>query len=135
VASVLILFFGLAALLATQMPIFDGAAPFFVGAIGALLSLAILVVFLFKPQPGNGPEPFSHVGLFAIFLLATPLTGLFVSSFAFVGAVLWRSGVRPGRSVTAAAVFVALQFAILALVFDVAIEKEIVGRVAWALMF
>jgi hypothetical protein len=54
-----------------------------------------------------------------------------LSSFLYVTALLRRSGLALPRSIAVAAIYSALQLLLLASVFDVLVQREILGRLFW----
>jgi hypothetical protein len=73
-----------------------------------------------------------HVWLFALFVLAMPVVGLIAASGLFVAGILVLNRFSWSQSLAVAVGFVALETVILAAIFDVLTEREMVGRIAWS---
>jgi hypothetical protein len=72
--------------------------------------------------------------LVALLTIATPLVGLPVASFVFAAVLLRRAGMAAVGAVLAALALCIVQLVLLGAVFDVLVEREVVGRIAWALL-
>jgi TctA family transporter len=121
------------ALAGWTLPPLAGLPPTVLALVAAGLCVVILGVNV--RQPGSvAMEPMRHTAIFALYLAITPLVGLPAASAGFIALALARTGVRIGRALVIALVFVGLQIAMLSVVFDVLIEKEIVGRAVWAIL-
>jgi putative tricarboxylic transport membrane protein len=83
-------------------------------------------------EPAPGDETIHHVGTAVLLLLATPIVGLPVATFGFAAVLLWRAGISLRATVLSALVLCAVQLTILGMVFDVLVERDIIGRIAWA---
>jgi hypothetical protein len=109
-----------------------------VGAVSAI-GIAAIVPSIWRLsrrlRPDNPAEPLAHVGATLALLAATPFLGLLPSSLVYLLAVLRRTGMGPAAAVLAAVPFVAVQFVLLAMVFDILVEKEIVGRLLWTILW
>jgi hypothetical protein len=108
-------------------------APMAIGVFGTALTALILVIAL-RARDAPPMEPIHHVFLFALFIALTPLIGLPVAAVGFVTAVLMAIGIGGGRALLLALTFGLLQSALLAALFDVLVEREIIGRIAWDLL-
>ena len=111
-----------------------GLAPIAVCTAGIVGCLVILGGVITEREATAVPEPMHHVGLTTGFILATPAIGLFAAGFAYVTSVLWRSGIGARAAVATALVLAALQIALLSFLFDLSVEKELVGRAITALL-
>ena len=76
-----------------------------------------------RPMPGQ-----------VVFLAAIPFIGLIAASVLFVAAVLVLDNVAWPRAAMTGLALGAIQWAVLSMVFDVLIEREIIGRVGWYLL-
>jgi hypothetical protein len=108
-------------------------APIAVGIFGTALTALIMVIAL-GARDAPPAEPISHVALFALFIGLTPLVGLPVAAVGFITAVLTAIGIGAGRAFLVALIFGLLQSAMLSALFDVLVEREIIGRIAWDLL-
>lgn len=111
-----------------------GIAPGALAAAAGVLCLFVLGAALKSSENPPSAERLCHVDLTAAFLLLTPLVGLFVASLAYVAGMLRRDGVRTKTALVAGAVLAVVQIAVLSRVFDVLVEKEIIGRIAWTIL-
>ncbi|MEX0853990.1 MAG: tripartite tricarboxylate transporter permease [Bauldia sp.] len=110
------------------------AVPLAAAAMGLVCSGLIVVAGRRSAAVDDKSEAMRHVALYAGYLLITPLIGLIASSFVFVAAAMRLNGSRMSPALIAALVLALSELAVLTLVFDVIIEKEIVGRVLWAIL-
>jgi hypothetical protein len=99
---------------------------------GALCALIAWLALRSKEDPPV--EELAHVWIAALAILAIPYFGLTVSSMAMAAGMLVAGGARIHRAILAALVFGALQFALLGWLFDIVVEREIIGRLAWRLL-
>lgn len=112
----------------------DGIPVFAICAIGLVLS----AVILFRPRGKDGLETDDggsrHAWLVGGFLLANPLIGLTASSAIFLAVMLHALRARILYIATALLILVGLQLLLLSLVFDIGIERDILGRALWWLL-
>jgi putative tricarboxylic transport membrane protein len=136
VAAGLILFFAASIAIALATIKSDGRLPpIFVSLAAAGLS-AFMFVVAWKAHDAPPADPIRHVAATALFLLATPVLGIFASSFGFCAYTLTSVGMKARKAVFLALVFCALQYLLLRTLFDVTVEREIIGRVAsWYLAY
>jgi TctA family transporter len=112
----------------------DGIPVFAICAVG----LALSAVILFRPTGKAGLQTDAggsrHGWLVGGFLLANPLIGLTASSAIFLAVMLHALRARILYIATALLVLMGLQLLLLSLVFDIGIERDILGRVLWWLL-
>jgi putative tricarboxylic transport membrane protein len=122
----------LAAILAVSFESWSARWP--VGAV-AVLGIATTVPAIIRSGIGNifdrQGEKLRHVGATLAFLLATPVFGVVPSAGVYLVAVLRRSGTGMSTALLLVAAFLLIQYGLLAMVFDVSVEREIVGRLLW----
>jgi putative tricarboxylic transport membrane protein len=130
----LILFFAAAAIIAgvTIRPPAE-VIPIAVSVFGGSLCAVMLFLGL---RTGEAPaaDPMRHVVALALYLAATPFVGLIVASFAFCLYVLRSMGIKWVAAFVSSLIFCALQSLLLFALFDLVVEKEIIGRIAWSYM-
>jgi hypothetical protein len=68
------------------------------------------------------------------FLVANPIIGLTASSGIFLGLMLHAMRIRIVPMVLAVLGFIGLQLLLLSVVFDIGIERDILGRGLWWLL-
>lgn len=134
VAAALVAFFGAILLLAAGLSPQAGAAPLGIAATGFLFSAIVLIVALRAKEPGIAAEPLANVGVSGLFVASTPFVGVSAATLAFVTAALIRTGLRRRHAVASAAVLGAVQLALMVAVFDLPVEKELIGRLFWSLL-
>jgi TctA family transporter len=117
--------------LSVPLPIESGLAPMAISAFGLVLCLAIAMVALRRGGIEDGQENMLNVGLAGLLVLSTPIIGLIPASVAFIAAFLKRSGLRLRSAIAVALAIGGLQVLLLATVFDVLVERELIGRIAW----
>lgn len=108
----------------------DSVPVFTICAVG----LALIAVILLRPGQGNrhvGDGSLRYVWLVGGFLAANPLIGLVPSSCIFLALMLHALRMSLLRVATVALIFAALQFTLLSIVFDIRIERDILGRALW----
>jgi hypothetical protein len=127
-------FFALVAAMAWPLSTQARTFPLLVASSSAIL-LAIVVVHFFRAHQTTPADPVHFLGAFALFVAATPFLGIIPASFAFVLYVLVRQGYSWWSALLTTVVFCALEFAFVSSVFDVMIEREIIGRIAWAILY
>jgi hypothetical protein len=76
-------------------------------------------------------EPMRFTACYAVFILLTPIMGFLVAGGLFIVAVLRSIGVAWSSAILLSAAFSFMEFGLLSVVFDVIVEKEIMGRIAW----
>lgn len=107
--------------------------PLTLAVLGAALSVLVLIrAISLKTYPE--PEEVRFIVPLLLFLIATPVFGVLVSGFFFVLAVLIRIGIRWPAALLSSFCLLLSQYVILALIFDVIVEREFIGRIAWSLM-
>jgi TctA family transporter len=131
---VLAVLFALATWRASALSLQAGIAPMVVGAAGALLCLAAAAIALRQAADVPVGEQVNHLALSGLYLIASPFVGLIAATFAFVALVLTRSALRLRSALVIAGLLTAGQVVLLDQIFDIAIEKEILGRAVWALL-
>jgi hypothetical protein len=127
---------GFAATVATALATIEGpgqTAPIAVALFGGALCLLILYLALAGPDRPL-EEPIRHLTAFALYLAAIPVFGMVAAGAGFIFALLVAAKVKAWRAALAAAIYFALQLGVLATIFDVMVEKEIVGRIVWSFM-
>lgn len=107
--------------------------PVAISLLGAGLCV-VLALIAARSKESPPAEALSHVLITALAIAAIPYVGLFVSSFVMAVWMLVAGGARVHRALLAALVFVALQFAFLNWLFDIVVEREIIGRIAWRML-
>jgi hypothetical protein len=107
-------------------------------ALFPILISGLAILFLLKIAVDTSradrvaPAPaLDHVPATGLFISAIPFLGLPLSSFLFVVRVLTEKGVRLTRGLLVAALFVLAEVVLLTVVYDVFIERDIMGRVYW----
>jgi hypothetical protein len=106
-------------------------------SVGAVCGIGIAMIapsiwrLRVRRDPDNPAEPLKHVGATLAFLVATPFLGILPSSAVYLLAVLCRTGMGLSSAALFAIPFVVAQFVLLAIVFDIAVEKEVIGRLLW----
>ena len=110
------------------------SARWSVGAV-AVLGIATTIPAIIRTGLGNifdrQGEKLRHVGATLAFLLATPVFGVVPSAGVYLVTVLRRSGIGTTAALLLVATFLFIQYGLLAMVFDVSVEREIVGRLLW----
>lgn len=130
VAATLLLFFVAAGVASLRLP--DGASPLpgALSAAGALLSLSVLLLAWRMNKPGAA-ERMDGILLWIAYVALVPLLGLVPASAAFVAAWFFRRGIGVATTALVTLVFGLTQAGVLATVFDVLVEREILGRALW----
>jgi hypothetical protein len=131
VASGLIVFLCATFAISLFLDLQSGFAPIAVSAFATMLCVLILISAVRTHGLTQSDEAMRYVGLTGLFIAATPLVGIIPSTLVYVTEVLRRSGFRLSRAIVVAVGCCALQLALLAAVFDVLIEREIIGRALW----
>ena len=110
------------------------SARWSVGAV-AVLGIATAIPAIIRTGIGNifdrQNEKLHHVGATLTFLLATPFFGVVPSAGIYLVTVLRRSGTGMSAALLLVATFLLIQYGLLAMVFDVSVEREIVGHLLW----
>lgn len=122
--------FAIAAVAALHGNPVDSVPVFVIAAIGLTLSAAILLQSGARTRSA-GDASLRYGWLVGGFLVANPLIGLSASSGLFLALMLHALRIKLAYAIAAAAIFVALQLGVLAIVFDVGIERDILGRALW----
>lgn len=123
--------FGIAAFAEIHAQPTDSIPVFAISAVGLLLSAAILLKPATRSGGTVGDGSPRYGWLVGGFLIANPLIGLTASSAIFLLLMLHALRIRLAPAIVATAAFIALQFLLLSIAFDIAIERDIVGRTAW----
>jgi putative tricarboxylic transport membrane protein len=126
--------FAAAMWLARSISLQGGLAPMVAAGVGLTLTLIVLVLATRQREVVPLEDEVQHLGLSTLYLAATPLAGLSAATFAYVAVVLARYGVRVRSAILVSALFGIVQLGLLALVFDLPVEREIIGRAAWAML-
>jgi putative tricarboxylic transport membrane protein len=108
-------------------------APIAVALLGGILCIVMLYLALTSPDHPT-EEPIRHAGAFALYLLAIPIFGFVAAGAFFIAGFLMLIGVTAARALIGGAIYFVLQFIVLFAVFDVLVEKEVLGRIVWAFM-
>ena len=108
----------------------DSVPVFVIAAIGLALGAVILLQSGARAR-NAGDASLRYGWLVGGFLAANPLIGLNASSGLFLALMLHALRIKLVYAIAAAAIFVALQLGVLAVVFDVGIERDILGRALW----
>jgi TctA family transporter len=132
--TALIGFFLATFLLSVPLSLRSGIVPMVISIFSVALCLLIAFAAIKEGEPADSIEEIRHVGLSGLFIVLTPIVGLTVSTFAYVTSALLRSGIKLHHAAITALILSALQLGLLSSVFDVLVEREIVGRVAWSLL-
>jgi hypothetical protein len=132
VATALIAFFAFVFLLSLPLKLASGLAPMALSVFAIILCVLILTAALRTHDSPQSDETMRYVGLTALFVAATPIVGILPASLAYMTDVLRRAGVTLKHAFLIALGCCALQLLLLVSVFDVLIEREIIGRVLWA---
>jgi TctA family transporter len=107
--------------------------PIAVSVIGAALCLVILLMAIRGPE--DPPiDQLRYGWMVAIFILLTPFLGLIVCSIGLGLGMMLAGGVSLRNSVLTSVAFGGLQLLLLATIFDIVVEREIIGRLAWYLL-
>jgi hypothetical protein len=75
-----------------------------------------------------------HLPFYAAYLVLTPFLGVIAASGLFVAGVMVAERFRVDVAIATALALGVAQWAVLSLVFDVLVEREVIGRVVWALL-
>jgi TctA family transporter len=123
--------FSVAALAEIHAQPTDAIPVFAISVVGLLLSAAILLKPAVSPDPPGGDGSLRYGWLVGGFLVANPLIGLTASSGLFLMLMLQALRIRLAPALLATLAFLALQFLLLSIAFDIAVERDILGRAAW----
>jgi putative tricarboxylic transport membrane protein len=132
VAAALIVFFAITFALSLPLQPKSGLAPMAVSIFGAFLTTLILMAALRQGTSVENDESMHHIGITGLFVAATPIVGITPASLVYITVLLRDAGVRLGAAILVSIICCVLQVALLASVFDILIEREIIGRVFWA---
>jgi TctA family transporter len=133
-AGLLSAFFVATILLSSNLSAQAGTFPILASAVSLGLCLAVLLQ-VSKGTDSKSVEVVKFVVPFVLFVIATPILGVFATTLGFVFWVLRAQGYGfPAAAITALCL-VAAQFALLDAVFDVQIEQDLIGRVAWHFLY
>jgi len=112
----------------------DCIPVFAICAAGLVLS----AITLLRPTPAADRRPndgtLRYGWLVGGFLVANPIIGLTASSGIFLGLMLHAMRIRIVPMVLAVLGFIGLQLLLLSVVFDIGIERDILGRGLWWLL-
>jgi hypothetical protein len=134
VGTGLIVLFGLAILVALYtISTSASVVPIAVSAFGAVLS-AVMIALAFHAGEAPAAEPMHNVVAFGLFLASIPAIGVIGASFGFCLYVLRTMGISMRAALIASVTFSGFLLAVLSLLFDVIVEREIIGRIAWWLI-
>lgn len=119
--------------LATTLLTVSGSGKVVPASIAAFSMVLVAVILFLSLRSRTSPEAdtLRHVVAFALSLAVLPIVGLVPSSIAFIVAVLRTIGVGWGVALVSGIIFGAVEFALLATIFDVAVERAIIGVIAW----
>ena len=110
------------------------SARWSVGAV-AVLGIATTIPAIIRTGFHNifdrQGEKLRYVGATLAFLLATPVFGVVPSAGVYLVTVLRRGGTGMVAASLVVAAFLLIQYGLLAMVFDVSVEREIIGRLLW----
>jgi TctA family transporter len=134
-SAVFLAIFVIAGAAGLRLPERASDVPELICLFGVLMSGAILAIQARTRQDGQvKAEAFDHVGLYALYIPAIPLAGLPLATAGFAAAVLYRLGIGVKRLISAVILFIVIQTALLAAVFDLRVERELIGRLLHALI-
>jgi putative tricarboxylic transport membrane protein len=131
-SSALIVFFAATFILALPLDLKSGLAPMSISVFAIILCTLILITALRVRVSTQSDEVMRFIGSTGLFIAATPFLGIVVSSLAYVTAVLRRTGISYTNAILVAIGCGVLQLVLLVTVFDVLVEREIIGRILWA---
>ena len=103
-------------------------------AVAALAMCLVLLWFAATSRDVSPAETVPHAWLFALFVVLMPFVGLVAASWVFLAAFLAFTRFPWQAVILVPTVFAAAQAGVLATLFDVLAEREIVGRIAWGYM-
>lgn len=130
-SCLLALAFAAVAIWSTFLPAKLAAVPLAAAVVGAALCAGIAILAATVAQTDETIAKIPNAGLTAMFLVATPFLGLPVATTGFVARMLNLKGVDWPRAILLALAFCVVQLMILSLVYDILVEREIIGRVMW----
>jgi hypothetical protein len=131
VSGGLMAIFAAAIVAAVQTIAYPGnVTPIAVSIFGGLLCLVVFAVNARAPSTA-APEPMKHVLATALFAAAIPFFGVILSSIGFIAVVLSIVGIRRRNALATGLVFGGLQLALLSAIYDLPVEKELIGRIPW----
>src|SRR5262249_4430024 len=114
-----------------SLPAKLAALPLAASILGALLCSLITVMAFASDRAHEMTAKITDVGLAAAFLLATPVVGLPVATLGFAARMLTLRGLAWPMALIVSVAFCVVQITILSLVYDVLVEREIIGRLMW----
>jgi hypothetical protein len=115
----------------TTLPPKLAAFPLAASVLGALLCSVIAMMAFASDHAHETKAKITDVGLTAAFLVATPVVGLPVATLGFAARMLTLRGLAWPRALFVSVAFCVVQITILSLVYDVLVEREIIGRLMW----
>ena len=130
-STCLIAFFGIVFALSLPMDLASGLAPMAISVLAIVLCGLIFAAAVRTENPPQSDEIVVYVGLTGLFVALTPVFGIIPASFVYVTEVLRRTGIRLRYAFLVASGCCALQLILLVAVFDVLVERAIIGRLAW----
>ncbi len=112
----------------------DSIPVFVICAVGLALSAAILLRPAAKSDLRPNDGGLRYGWLVGGFLMANPFIGLTASSAMFLTLMLHALRIRIAYLAMAVLIFIGLQLLLLSIVFDIGIERDILGRALWWLL-
>ena len=130
----LAIMFGLAIYLAAGLSPDAGFAPIALSLFALVLCLISIAAAAASRKAAAPEEPMRFVGLTASLIALIPIAGLPLTTLAYVTGVLSLERFRLRHIIIIVTALLVAQLGLLAAVFDLRIEKEIIGRLTWALL-
>jgi TctA family transporter len=112
----------------------DSIPVFVICAVGLALAAALLLRPAAKSDLHPNDGGLRYGWLVGGFLVANPFMGLTASSAIFLTLMLHALRIRIAYLAIAVLIFVGLQLLLLSIVFDIGIERDILGRALWWLL-
>ena len=126
--------FAIAALAELHGDLTDSVPVFAVCAVGLALCTTIALRPAAKSDLHSNDGGLRYAWLVGGFLVANPLIGVTASSSVFLTLMLHALRIRLLYVAMAVAIFAGVQLLLLSLVFDIGIERDILGRGLWWLL-
>ena len=135
IALPVILLFLFAIIIAqSRVTIFDLALfPILISGL-AIVFLLKICVDTFRANMASSRIQIRYVPITSIFIISIPFFGVPASSFMFVTWILARQGTTIMNSILISLIFAIGQIIILTVVYDVLIERDIMGLIYWWLL-